>query len=367
MPASGDTAADRRWLTAATHLARRGLGRVWPNPAVGCVLVKDGRLLGRGWTQPGGRPHAETMALEQARATAGGAAGATAYVSLEPCAHHGRTPPCADALIAAGIARVVAPMEDPDPRVSGKGFAALREAGVAVEIGLMAPEAAEANAGFLMRQRAGRPWLTLKLAASLDGRIATGAGESRWITGPAARARVHLMRTAHDAVLVGAGAARADDPALDVRLPGLESAAPVRLLIDAKLSLAPGRAADGRTPAWRLCAEGAGPADWGEATPVPIGDDGRLALAPLLSALGERGLTRVLCEGGGRLAAGLLKAGLVDELVWMSAGAAIGAEGAPAIGPLDLAALADAPRFDLVSSETLGPDLMTRWRPRRPG
>ncbi|MEM8753089.1 MAG: bifunctional diaminohydroxyphosphoribosylaminopyrimidine deaminase/5-amino-6-(5-phosphoribosylamino)uracil reductase RibD [Pseudomonadota bacterium] len=357
--------ADRRWMAAALALARRGLGRVWPNPAVGCVIVRDGRLLGRGWTQPGGRPHAEAMALAQAGSAA---RGATAYVSLEPCAHHGRTPPCADALAAAGIARVVAPMEDPDPRVSGRGFAALRAAGAAVEVGLMASEAAAANAGFLKRLRAGRPRLTAKLAATLDGRIATASGESRWITGPEARARVHLMRAAHDAVLVGTGTARADDPRLDVRLPGMTDRQPVRLVIDADLSLpdasALAEAAATGAPVWRIARAGAGPAEWGEAVEAPARADGRLDLDAMMAALGAKGLTRVFCEGGGALVGALACAGLVDELVWMSAGAAIGAEGAPALGPLDVTALAEAPRFDLVRSERLGADLMTVWRPR---
>ena len=178
---NSDPEADLRWMRAAFALARRGLGNVWPNPAVGCVLVRDGRVVGRGWTQPGGRPHAETEALRRAGALA---RGATAYVSLEPCSHWGRTSPCADALIAAGVRRVVAALEDPDPRVSGSGITRLREAGIAVDTGLGAAEAAEINAGFLTRQRLGRPLITLKLATSLDGKIATTTGESQWITGP---------------------------------------------------------------------------------------------------------------------------------------------------------------------------------------
>ncbi len=352
--------ADRRWMAAALALAQRGLGRVWPNPAVGCVIVSEGRLVGRGWTQPGGRPHAEAMALAGAGAAA---RGATAYVSLEPCAHHGRTPPCADALAAAGIARIVAPMEDPDPRVSGRGFARLREAGLTVDTGLMATEAEAANAGFLMRQRAGRPRVTLKLAATLDGRIATASGESRWISGPEARARAHLLRATHDAILVGSGTARADDPALDVRLPGLEGRTPQRVVLDADLSLPSTlRLARGAPPAWRLCAA-PGTAEWGEAIPVGRAADGGLDLSAALRALGERGVTRVLCEGGGRLAAALVRAGLADEIVWVSAGALIGAEGAPALGPLALAALADAPRFRLVEQVQAGGDVLSRWLP----
>lgn len=356
--------ADRRWMAAALALGRRGLGRVWPNPAVGCAIVKEGRLLGRGWTQPGGRPHAETMALE----TAGAAAqGATAYVGLEPCAHHGRTPPCADALAAAGIARVVAPMEDPDPRVSGAGFARLRAAGVAVEVGLMAEEAEAANAGFLTAAREGRPFLTLKLAATLDGRIATGAGESRWITGPEARARVHLMRMSHDAALVGAATARADDPGLDVRLPGLAGRSPLRVALDAELDLPDTlklAQPTGGAPTLRLCRE-PGAVSWGEAVAVGADAEGRLDLGAAMRALAARGITRVLCEGGGRLAAALIGAGLADEIVWVSAGAAIGAEGRPAVGPLGLLRLGEAPRFDLVSEERVGADLLSVWRPQR--
>ena len=215
---NSDPETDLRWMRAAFALARRGLGNVWPNPAVGCVLVRDGRVVGRGWTQPGGRPHAETEALRRAGALA---RGATAYVSLEPCSHWGRTSPCADALIAAGVRRVVAALEDPDPRVSGSGIARLREAGIAVETGLGAAEAAEINAGFLTRQRLGRPLVTLKLATSLDGKIATATGESQWITGPSARAYAHKLRAEHDAIMVGTGTVLADDPQLTCRLPGL--------------------------------------------------------------------------------------------------------------------------------------------------
>lgn len=364
--------ADRRWMAAAIALAARGLGRVWPNPAVGCVIVRDGRLLARGWTQPGGRPHAEAMALETLRREDPDAArGATAYVSLEPCAHHGRTPPCADALIGAGITRVVSPLTDPDPRVSGRGFARLRAAGVAVETGLMAAEAEASNEGFLKRIRTGRPFLTLKLAATLDGRIATESGESRWITGPAARARVHLMRATHDAVLVGAATARADDPALDVRLAGLEDRAPLPLVLDADLSLPATlrlAARDDAAMAWRLHGRAGDRAAsrWGEPVAVGAGPDGRIDLADMMRVLGARGLTRVLCEGGGRLGAALVAAGLVDELVWFSAGAAIGAEGRPALGPLGLDRLAEAPRFRLVRRERFGEDLMSVWRPAQP-
>ncbi len=212
-----DQRNDAAHMRAALALARRGLGRTWPNPAVGCVLVKEGRVVGRGWTQRGGRPHAEAEALRRA---AGAAKGATAYVSLEPCSHHGKTPPCAEALIAAGISRAVIAMEDPDPRVAGRGLGALREAGIEVTPGIGEAEAREINEGFFLRLEKNRPLVTLKLAMTLDGRIATRTGESRWITGEPARARSHLLRAQHDGVMVGSGTVLADDPLLNVRLPG---------------------------------------------------------------------------------------------------------------------------------------------------
>lgn len=221
-------------MGAALALARRGLGRVWPNPAVGCVIVKDGHVVGRGFTQSGGRPHAEPVAL----AMAGDAAqGADVYVSLEPCSHFGKTPPCADTLITAGVARVIAAAVDPDPRVSGRGLARLRDAGVDVVEGVRRDEAEALNAGFFSRVRTGRPLVTLKCATTLDGRIALSNGESKWITGPEARRRGHLLRCDHDAILIGSGTALADDPALTCRLPGLEGCSPVRVVMDGSLRL----------------------------------------------------------------------------------------------------------------------------------
>ena len=220
----------------ALRLAARGLGRTWPNPAVGCVVVKDGRIVGRGWTQPGGRPHAETEALGRAGRQA---LGATAYVTFEPCAHYGRTPPCTMALIHAGVRRVVVATTDPDRRVDGQGVAQLRQAGVEVELGLLRAEAEALNAGFLLKERARRPLVTLKLATSLDGRIATRSGQSQWLTGQQARARGHWLRATHDAIMVGSGTALADDPALTCRLPGLDARSPVRVVLDGRLRLPP--------------------------------------------------------------------------------------------------------------------------------
>lgn len=353
-------------MALAIALGARGLGRVWPNPAVGCVIVQGGRILGRGWTQEGGRPHAETVALAQAGAAA---RGATAYVSLEPCSHHGRTPPCADALVSAGIARVVSALEDPDPRVAGRGHARLRAAGIEVTTGVMAAEAAALQAGFLSRIRLGRPMVTLKLATSFDGRIATASGESRWITGPEARHLVHAMRARHDAVLVGGGTLRADDPMLTVRGMGTVRQ-PVRIVASAGLNLPLGRlAASARDiPVWLLHGEGApreARAAWESAGArlLQVAQSGAgLDPAAMLLALGQQGLTRVFCEGGGRLAASLLAAGLVDEVIGFTAGLALGAGGLPSLGALPEGALAEAPRFTLIETRAVGGDVLHRWR-----
>ncbi len=355
---------DRRWMQLALGLGARGLGQTAPNPSVGCVIVKDGRLLGRGWTQPSGRPHAETMALAQA----GVCDGSTAYVTLEPCAHTGKTPPCANALIKAGIARVVCPIADPDSRVSGKGFAMLRDAGVTVDIGLMATEARQANAGFLLTKERARPFITLKLAASLDGRIATATGESRWITGAESRRYVHMLRASHDAVMIGRGTATADDPMLDIRDLGLSHANPVRVVLDSQLALDP----DSRLaktaheiPLWMCHSAGAkGLEGWRKtaATLIETPSDGTgLSLQPLLQMLAAKGLTRILVEGGGQLAASLMAAGLVDRLEVFHAGLLLGASGIPALGALPYKALADFPRFRRVECRSLGNDSLTVW------
>lgn len=366
-------ALDHARMGTALALARRSLGQTWPNPAVGCVLGREEVVLGCGHTQPGGRPHAEQMALAQARDRFGADAlrGATAWLTLEPCAHQGRTPPCADALAAAGIARVVAALPDPDPRTDGNGFARLRAAGIAVEIGVRAAEARALHAGFLGRLCHRKPWVTLKLATSLDGRIATASGESRWITGPQARARVHLMRAEADAVLIGTGTARADDPLLDVRLPGLAARSPVRVILDRSLSLPPGTRLE-RTalglPLWVLHAPDA-PAPRRAALvasgvrpiAVPTGADSRLDLAACMACLADFGITSVLCEGGATLAAALLRTDLVDTVAWFTAGVSLGGDSVAAIGSLGLQRLADARRFALVHTETLGTDTLAIW------
>nr|WP_033315390.1 bifunctional diaminohydroxyphosphoribosylaminopyrimidine deaminase/5-amino-6-(5-phosphoribosylamino)uracil reductase RibD [Limimaricola hongkongensis] len=353
-------------MALALSLGRRGLGRVWPNPNVGCVIVQGDRIVGRGRTADGGRPHAETQALAQAGEAA---RGATAYVTLEPCAHHGQTPPCAEALVAAGVARVVVAAQDPDPRVAGRGLARLRDAGIAVDTGVMAQEARHDLAGFLSRIERGRPFVTLKLATSLDGRIATGTGESRWITGPGARARVHMMRARHDAVMVGGGTARVDDPMLNVRGLGIDRQ-PVRVVLSRRLDLPQdgALARSARDVLLWLCHAEAAPTDpWVAlgAVSLPCAvEGGQLDAADVLARLGQAGLTRVFCEGGAGLAASLLGAGLVDELVMFTAGCAIGAEGTPALSAMGIGALSDAPRLRLAAQERVGADLMSVWRPQ---
>jgi diaminohydroxyphosphoribosylaminopyrimidine deaminase / 5-amino-6-(5-phosphoribosylamino)uracil reductase len=360
--------SDTDHMAHALRLAARGLGNVWPNPAVGCVIVRDGVIVGRGWTQPGGRPHAEVRALEQAGTLA---EGATVYVTLEPCAHHGQTPPCADALIAAKVARVVTAFTDPDPRVSGKGHAMIRAAGIAVTEGVLTPEATRVNAGFLKRVIQGLPFVTLKLAASLDGRTATATGESRWITGAQARRKVHLMRMTHDAVMVGSGTARVDDPDLTVRDMGA-TRQPVRIVLDSQLAHDPGSRL-GQTahesPVWMLHSpaalaerKAAWAATGAQLHETPATANGHLDLTTAMQTLAAQGLTRVLCEGGATLAAALVRAAMVDEMVLFSGGVLIGAQGHPALGPLNIDTLALAPRPIQRETLALGQDVYSLWR-----
>jgi diaminohydroxyphosphoribosylaminopyrimidine deaminase / 5-amino-6-(5-phosphoribosylamino)uracil reductase len=360
-------ADDLNHMRAALALARRGLGSTWPNPSVGCVVAREGRVVGRGWTQPGGRPHAETEAL----ARAGEAArDATAYVTLEPCSHWGRTPPCCDALIAAGVSRVVVAAGDPDPRVDGRGLRRLREAGITVEQGLLEAEARAVIAGFVRRITRGLPLVTLKLATSLDGRIATAGGESRWITGGAARRAAHGLRANHDAVLVGSGTVLADDPDLSCRIPGMARVPIARVVADTRLRTPLGarlvRTARA-VPTWIATRTGQAPAALApfleagvEVLPVRA-KEGGLDLAALLGALAQRGVTRVLAEGGAGIAAGLLRAGLVDRVAWFHAPGVMGGDGLPAVRPLPLTTLSAMPRFRRVASRAVGEDWLTEF------
>jgi diaminohydroxyphosphoribosylaminopyrimidine deaminase / 5-amino-6-(5-phosphoribosylamino)uracil reductase len=350
----------------ALVLAQRALGLTAPNPAVGCVIVKDDVVIGRGSTARGGRPHAETVALKQAGE---GARGAAAYVTLEPCAHTGQTPPCAEALIEAGIARVVAAVEDPDPRVCGRGLQMLRAAGVEVTTGLCAAEAAELNAGFFMRVREGRPLVTLKIAQSLDGRTATATGESQWITGEESRAYGHLLRAKNDAILVGVNTALADDPMLDCRLPGLEERSPVRVVLDTRLKLPEGSklAETARTIptlVFTAAAEGGGKLQACGVEILRLERDaaGRPRLETMLAELGKRGLTRLLVEGGATLHAAFLDRNLADALEVFTAPLILGAGGLGAVQALAAHTLGEVPRFRPVARRRLGPDLLVSYR-----
>jgi diaminohydroxyphosphoribosylaminopyrimidine deaminase/5-amino-6-(5-phosphoribosylamino)uracil reductase len=359
---AAEQGTDEAWMARAVALAEGGRGATSPNPLVGAVLVRDGRVVGEGFHQAAGRAHAEVVALTAAGAEA---AGATCYVSLEPCAHQGRTPPCADALVAAGVARVVAAMSDPDPRVDGAGLTRLRAAGVAVELGVGAELAAEQNAAYLTHRRLGRPRVTLKAAASLDGKVAAPDGTSQWITGPAARADGHRLRAEADAVAVGAGTALADDPRLTVRLPGHAGRQPLRVLVDAGGRVgADGHLLDGEAetlvattaaaPATAVDAWKAAGAEILVCESAPAG----VNLEHLATELGARGVLELLVEGGPRLQASLWAAGLADRLVWYLAPLAMGGDTAPGLlGGAGAATLAAARRLRLASVDRLGDDL----------
>lgn len=369
MTMSVDAALDQALMAEALALARAALGTTAPNPAVGCVIAQGGRVIGRGATQPGGRPHAEVMALADAGAAA---RGATAYITLEPCAHHGRTPPCADALIAAGLARiVVADAHDPDPRVQGRGIARLRAAGIVVETGLMAEAAREILAGFAKSTTQGLPWVTLKLGVTLDGCIATRSGESRWITGSAARQVVQQMRAEHDAILVGIGTVLADDPGLRCGLAGLGDRPRWRVVADSRLRtpLASQIVRQAGTHALILLAARDAPEAQARllqkagVTILHCDTDaaGRIDLAPALRRLAQIGLTALLSEGGSRLAGALLRAGLVDRLAWHRAPLLLGDSGLPALQGLGIERLADAFRLRLLARQEYGEDVLETY------
>jgi len=359
---------DESHMLAALSLARRGLGQTAPNPSVGCVIVKDGLVVGRGNTAPGGRPHGEIMALQAAGEAA---RGATAYVTLEPCNFAGKSGACTEALIAAGIARVVVGATDPHPKVNGAGLARLREAGIKVTEGVMRHECEAVAEGFILVQRHGRPLIRLKLATTLDGKIATGKGESQWITGPEARRAAHAMRGRHDAVLVGVGTVLADDPELTCRLDGFRAAKLVRVVVDSHLrtpflSKLVRDAAEhplwilhrnGADPLRRKALEGVG-VKLIELPACPAGVD----LSAGVKALAKHGLTRVLVEGGGTIAAGMLRARLVDRLSWFHAPAVMGGDGWPAAQAFGISKLEEMPRFRAVSRQQWGEDVLTNFR-----
>lgn len=356
-------ATDKRWMALALSDGQRGLGQTWPNPSVGCVIVKNNRVLGRGHTQQGGRPHAEVMALRQAGKNANGA---TAYVTLEPCSHTGKTPPCASALIDAGLSRVVIATTDPDPRVAGRGIQMLRDAGIDVSMNVLKAEADVANAGFFSRITQNKPFISLKLAISLDGRIATSTGDSQWITGEQSRRFVHYLRATHDAVMVGRGTVDADNPTLNVRGFG-ERNQPVRVIIDSHMKSAPKgnlvKTAND-TPVWFCHTQAADFIPWASTGAISIpcaSTNHRVDITDAMTQLANAGLTRIFCEGGGTLGGSLIKEGLIDQLIIMQAGVAIGADGKPSLGTMNNTVLKNAQRFDLDHTRQLGNDTVSVW------
>jgi diaminohydroxyphosphoribosylaminopyrimidine deaminase/5-amino-6-(5-phosphoribosylamino)uracil reductase len=359
-----DAADDGLYMSRALELAARGLYTTDPNPRVGCVLVRDGQVLGEGWHERAGEPHAEVLAL---RAAAGEVRGATAYVTLEPCSHTGRTPPCADALIAAGIGRVVCATTDPNPKVSGSGLQRLRAAGIAVELGLHESAARELNIGFMSRFERGRPYVRLKMAMSLDARTAPAGGGQRWISGAAARADVQVWRARSSAVLTGAGTVRVDDPRLDVRLDyGSWIRQPLRVVLDPQRSCPPGARVFAAGPALILAAPHAardGVPPGVEIATLPLATDG-LDLSAVLELLAQRQINELLVECGARLAASFLRAGLVDELILYVAPLWLGADAAP-LASLDARSAALLARYEFRDQRLIDEDLRLILTPKK--
>jgi diaminohydroxyphosphoribosylaminopyrimidine deaminase/5-amino-6-(5-phosphoribosylamino)uracil reductase len=348
-------------MQRALALTERGRDTCTPNPNVGCVIAKDGRVVGEGWHERAGEAHAEVLAIQSAREPVDGA---TVYVTLEPCAHHGRTGPCADALVQAKVARVVAAIEDPNPEVAGKGFARLREAGIAVDVGLMADEAREAHRGFLSRMQRGRPWLRVKAASSLDGRIALSGGESRWITGEDARRDVHRFRARSCAMLTGIGTVIQDDPELTVRHVPC-SRQPRRVVIDNRLDMPltakimagnPLILTVSDDPAKRAALEAKG------AEVVRVAGDGKSDLAAVAKVLGEKGFNEVTAETGGKLMGSLIASGVVDELVIYYAGLILGDKAQALFVLPEAVKLSEALRPRIVDVRTLGGDIRVTAR-----
>jgi diaminohydroxyphosphoribosylaminopyrimidine deaminase/5-amino-6-(5-phosphoribosylamino)uracil reductase len=367
--AAADPHEDLRWMEAALNLGSRSLGLAAPNPAVGAILVKDGAAVGRGATAPGGRPHAERIAIDHAGEAA---RGATLYVTLEPCSHFGASPPCVDAVIAAGVTRVVSAMEDPNPLVGGQGHARLRAAGIAVSVGAGAAQARRDHLGHILRVTAGRPCVTLKLAETADGFASAGANDARLrITGQIADLRVQIMRSTHDAIMVGIETALIDDPALTVRLAGVDRK-PLRVVLDTQLRLPEGsRVASTAREIPTLVVAGAEASD--EAARrledlgvmierVPLDTGARVDVHQALRALAARGITRVFSEGGPLVAARLIALKLADEVALITADKPLGRPGVPALDAQARAALLDGSRYRPLETMNYGPDTMRLWR-----
>lgn len=359
------TATDHLHMAQALRLAERGLYTTQPNPRVGCVIAHGDDVVGSGFHQRAGEPHAEVFAL---RAAGVRARGATAYVTLEPCAHHGRTPPCAEALVAAGVARVVVAAEDPFPQVAGRGIETLRAAGIAVDVGLLRDPARGLNLGFFSRLERGRPFVRVKLAMSLDGRTALANGESKWITGEAARADVQRWRARSSAILTGSGTVLADNPRLTVRLPEGEAfAPPLRVVLDRRLRTPAGsHVLDGAAPSLLLHAAAASCDDDRHAQAeraVVEEEEGALDLHAVLALLAAHGCNEVHVEAGPRLCGALFAAGLVDELLLYVAPILLGDTARPLLGLPPLAGMADRWKLRLVDQRMLGQDMRLRLRP----
>ncbi|WP_417793105.1 bifunctional diaminohydroxyphosphoribosylaminopyrimidine deaminase/5-amino-6-(5-phosphoribosylamino)uracil reductase RibD [Terasakiella pusilla] len=364
---------DDAYMKIALKLAKRGLGNVWPNPAVGCVLVKENTIIARGWTQPGGRPHAEVEALTRAGEAA---KGATAYVTLEPCAHYGKTPPCANALVEAGIKRVVIAVEDPDPRVSGQGVKILKDAGIDVTMNVCREEGIEVNEGFFLKVLKNRPLFTMKMATTLDGKIAVHTGESQWITEQPTRQQGHLLRANHDAIMVGIGTASEDNPELTCRLPGLEHHSPVRIVVDRRMRLPLTSklvTQAHKIPTWMItlgdqdAIRAEAYREAGVELIIPDSSsqsEAGITLDWVAQELAKRGLTRILVEGGSHLAAALLRRKLVDRLCWMRAPRIMGHDGIPVVQAFGVDHLEETPFFDRTSMFNSGDDLVEIYRRR---
>ena len=357
-------------MQIALNLAGRGLGRTWPNPSVGCVIVENGNIVGRGWTQPSGQPHAEVEALRRAGSQA---IGATAYVTLEPCVHLGKTPPCTEALINAGIKKVMISLPDPDPRVNGKGIKALQNAGIKTEIGLGSEEAKTINAGFFQRVQNSKPFITLKFATTLDGMIATEVGASAWITGETARRLGHLLRANHDAVLIGAHTAEKDNPLLTCRLPGMKECSPIRIVVASSLRLPLTHSllqTALEIPTWFFTTT-IFEQDYEKCTAyekagvklfiVEPDEKGKPNLLEVVRELAKKGITRLLVEGGGVIAASFLKEALVDEIFWFRAAKLIGGDGVPAISGMGIENIKDTIQVKRLSVEIMGEDILERY------
>jgi len=354
---------DLKYMKIALQLAKRGLGNTAPNPSVGCVIVKNDKIVGRGYTARGGRPHAETIALEMAGENA---KGAMVYVTLEPCSHQGQTPPCAEALVDAGVSRVVVATEDISSKVDGKGIEVLENAGIEIEVGLCENEAVDINEGFFSVIERKRPFVTLKLATTLDGKIATATGDSKWITGKKAQRYAHLLRKINDGILVGSGTVKHDDPMLNCRIKGLENCSPIRIVADSKLRISESSAIIKTAkdiPVMILATkmrELFNPREV-EVVLVSADEDGRCDMKESLEKLAEQGITRLLVEGGASIAASLIKRKLVDKIIIIHAPKIVGKDGLPSISDLGIEDISQSPMFHLLSVRKLGDDVVSEY------